>query len=127
MPIDYQRDDQRRLITVTLTDPFTLDELLRQTDRQWAEHAWEYAVLYDTRAVSSATPPVELQQLVEHTLVVGAGQPRGPIGVAIPPRPEVLRRGLQLAELAGPRREIEILLNEAQVNAWLTRHAPRRG
>jgi hypothetical protein len=28
MPIDYQRDDRRRLITVTVTEPFSFDELL---------------------------------------------------------------------------------------------------
>jgi len=38
MPIDYQRDDRRRLITVTVTEPFAFDELLNQTDRQWAEN-----------------------------------------------------------------------------------------
>ena len=37
MPIDYRRDDQKRLITVTLTQPFAFDELPNQTDGQWAE------------------------------------------------------------------------------------------
>jgi hypothetical protein len=127
LPIDYQRDDSRRLITVTLTEPFGFDELLSQTDRQWAEQTWEYAVLYDSRAIWHVTPPNEIQQLVEHTQTVGGGRPRGPVGVAIPPRPELLRGGLQLAQVSGPLRDIEILLNEAQLDAWLARHALRRG
>jgi hypothetical protein len=128
MPIDYQRDDRKRLITVTLTDPFSFDELLSQTDRQWAEQAWEYAVLYDSRGSLHVAPASELQQLVSHTYVVGGGHPRGPVGVAILPRPELLRGGLQLVQLSGPRRrkDIEILLSDAQIEAWLTRHAPRR-
>ena len=126
MPIDYHRDDQRRLITVTLTDPFSFGELLRQTDRQWAEHAWEYAVLYDVRSVLHVSPAGELQQLVDHTHLIGGGRPRGPVGVAIPPRPEILRRGLQLTAAGGPRRDIEILLSEEQLEDWLARHARRR-
>jgi hypothetical protein len=126
MPIDYRRDDSRRLVTVTLTEPYTLDELLSQTDRQWSEHIWEYAVFYDARTAARVAPPQELQQIVDRVRIVGAGRPRGPAGVAIPPRPEMLRWGLQLAKLSGPLRDIEILLNDAQVEAWLTRHAPRR-
>jgi hypothetical protein len=128
MPIDFQRDDHRRLITVTLTDPFTFEELLSQTDRQWAEGIWNYAVLYDTtHSARRFNSNDEIQQLVDHTLVVGGGQPRAPVGVMIPPRPDILRGGLRLAEAAGPRRDLEILLTAAQVDAWLTRHAPRRG
>jgi hypothetical protein len=126
MPIDYQRDDRRRLITVTLTDPFSFDQLLSQTDRQWAEQTWEYAVLYDSRGVREITPATELQELVNHTHVVGGGRPRGPVGVAIRPRPELVRRGLQLTQLAGPLRDIEVLLSDAQLEAWLTRHTGRR-
>jgi hypothetical protein len=127
MPIDYERDDGRRLITVTLTDPFSFDQLLGQTSRQWAEHTWEYAVLYDSRGTRQVTPASEFQQLLNHTQVVGGGRPRGPVGVAILAQPEVFRHGLQLAQLPGPLRDIEILLNDAQIEAWLTRHAPRRG
>ena len=126
MPIDYQRDDRRHLITVTLTDPFSFDQLLSQTNRQWAERTWEYAVLYDSRGSRQVTPTGELQQLVNHTHVVGGGRPRGPVAVAILPRPEILRHGLQLAQLAGPLRDIEILLSDAQIEAWLFRAAPRR-
>ena len=45
MAIQYERDDRRRLITVTLGEPYSLDELLNHIDQQWAEHTWEYAVL----------------------------------------------------------------------------------
>jgi hypothetical protein len=33
------------LITVTLTEPFSFDDLLNQINRQGAEDTWEYAVL----------------------------------------------------------------------------------
>jgi hypothetical protein len=126
MPIEYQRDDRRRLITVTLTEPYSFDELLNQTDRQWAEHTWEYAILYDSRAIAHIPPASELQQLVARRLVVGGEHPRGPVGVAIPPRPDMFRSLLQFAKLSGPR-DLEVLLTDGQLEAWLTRHAPRRG
>jgi hypothetical protein len=127
MPIDYRRDDRRRLITVTLTEPVSFDELLGQTDRQWTEDTWEYAVLYDTRASVHRFPPGELQQLLDRTQAVGGGRARGPVGVAIASRPEKYASGLELTTRAGPRRDIEILLNVGQIDAWLVRHAARRG
>jgi hypothetical protein len=126
MPIDYQRDDRRRLITVTLTDPVSFHDLTDQTDRQWAEDAWDYAILYDSRGTSTVRPPDEIQRLIDHTRSVGGERPRGPVGVAIPPRPDLLRQGLELADRAGPVRDIEILLNETQISSWLVRHAARR-
>jgi hypothetical protein len=127
MPIDYQRDDRRRLILVTLTDPFSFDELLGQTDRQWLEQTWAYAILYDARAIAHVTPAPGLQQLLDRTHSVGGGRPRGPVGVAIPQRPEMFRCGLQLAKLSGRLGYLEVLLNEAQIEAWFARNAPRRG
>jgi hypothetical protein len=126
MPIDYYRDERRRLITVTLTDPFSYEELASQTDRQWADRAWDYAILYDSRATRALRPPEEIQQLIAHTRSVGGDRPRGPVGVAIPPRPDILRRGLDLADKTGPLRDIEILLSETQIHSWLVRHAVRR-
>jgi hypothetical protein len=46
-PIAYQRDDQRRLITVTVTEPCSVDDILSVIDRQSGEDTWEYTVLYD--------------------------------------------------------------------------------
>jgi hypothetical protein len=52
MPMAYARDDQRRLITVMVTEPYSLGDLLSVLDRQAAEDTWEYAMLYDLRAVT---------------------------------------------------------------------------
>jgi hypothetical protein len=126
MPIQYERDDRRRLITVTPGEPYSLDELLNHIDQQWAEHTWEYAVLYDGRVNGSVHPANELQHLVDRMYVVGGWRPSGPVGIAIPQRPGLLREGLRVAALSGPLRNLEILLTEAQVEAWLVRYAPRR-
>jgi hypothetical protein len=123
---EYHRDDRPRLLTVTLTDPFSFEELSRQTDRQWADGAWDYAILYDGRATRALRPPEEIQRLIDHTRSVGGDHRRGPVGVAIPPTPELLRRSLELADRFGPQRDIEILLSETQIQSWLVRQAVRR-
>jgi hypothetical protein len=126
MPIDYQRDDDRRLITITVTEPFSFEALLDQTDRQWAENTWGYAVLYDSRETMHTYPPSEIERLLSRSQIVAGGRPRGPVGVAIPPRAEMFKSGLQLAKQGGPLRDIEILMNVEQIGAWIARHAPRR-
>ena len=45
MPIAYQRDDQRWLITVTVTEPCPVNDISSVIDRQAAEDAWEYTLL----------------------------------------------------------------------------------
>jgi hypothetical protein len=49
MPIDYQRDDDRNLLTLTVRGDVTLADVLRITDRQVGEGLWTTRVLYDTR------------------------------------------------------------------------------
>jgi hypothetical protein len=84
MPIEYERDDRRRLITLTVTEPFSFDDLVRQADRQWTEDTWEYAILYDLRATEHGAMSTELQGVAEGIRAIGSGRPRGPMGVAIP-------------------------------------------
>src|SRR3954453_19526421 len=66
MPIDYDRDDDRRLITLTFTDPFTFEEALSQADRQSAEGTWEYAVFYDLRAISRVPTTSQMHEGLSH-------------------------------------------------------------
>jgi hypothetical protein len=40
VPIHYERDDSRRLITVTVTDPYFIDDVMGVVDRQAAEDTW---------------------------------------------------------------------------------------
>jgi hypothetical protein len=87
---------------VTVPEPFSFDELLNQTDRQWAENTWEYAILYDSRTTLHRFPPIEIEQLLARTQAVGEGRPRGPVGVAIAARGEMVTSGLQLTKQAGP-------------------------
>ena len=99
MPIAYQRDDQRRLITVTVTEPCSVDDIISVIDRQADEDTWEYALLYDLRALTDASTEADLQQIAERVKVVGGGRERGPVGIAIRARPALFLLGLMYANL----------------------------
>jgi hypothetical protein len=126
MPVDYVRDDQRRLITVTVTEPYSLGDLLSVLDRQAAEDTWEYAMLYDLRAVTRLSTEADLQRMADRVKVVGGGRERGPVGMAVASEPEQFRMGLVYTRLARTLENVEALLTAAQRDDWLARNA-RRG
>ena len=124
MPITYQRDDQRQLITVTVTEPYSGDDFSSVIDRQAAEGTWEYALLYDLRAMTDASTEADLQQIAERVRVAGTGRERGPVGIAFRPRPALFLLGLMYTNLIREFAAVELLLTAAQVDAWLVRNAP---
>ena len=125
MSIAYERNDQRRLITVTVTEPYSVDDILGVIDRQAAEDTWGYALLYDLRAVTLASTEADLQQIANRVKVVGGRRERGPVGMAVGPRPEMFRMGLMYAELTRKLINVEVLLTSAQLDGWLARSARR--
>jgi hypothetical protein len=125
MPIAYQRDDQRRLITVTATEPCSVDDISSVIDRQAGEDTSEYALLYDLRAMTDASTEAALQQTAERVKMGGGERERGPVGIAMRARPALFLLGLMHATLLKEFASIEVLLSAAQIDAWLARNAPR--
>ena len=126
MPIAYDRDNLRRLITVTLSEPVSIEELLGVVDRQAAEDTWGFAMLYDLRGVRDVAVLAQLPRLADRVKALGGDQPRGPVGVAILPRPELFLAGLMYGELTREFMSVEVLLTDGQLDDWLSRNA-RRG
>jgi hypothetical protein len=122
MPISYQRDDARRLITVTVTEPYTVTEILRTVERQAAEDTWAYAMLYELQAAMLV--PADSQQIADYGEVVGKGRVRGPVGIAVSNQPEQYRRALKYSEFTRTIAIVEVLLTTAQRADWLARNAP---
>ncbi len=125
MPIAYERDDHRRLITLTATDPYSIDDMLSVIDRQSAEDTLGYAMLYDLRGVGDMSARAGLQQIADRVGAVGGGRARAPVGVAIVARPELFLAGLMYAELNREIMAVEVLLTAAQLDDWLFRNALR--
>ena len=60
----------------------------------------------------------------ERVMVVGGERERGPVGVAIRARPALFLLGLMYTKLIKEFVRVEVLLTEAQIDAWLVRNAP---
>jgi hypothetical protein len=123
MPIMYERDDERRLITVTVTEPLSVDDILGVIDRQAAEDTWEYAILYDQRGLTHVSTEADLQQMADQVRVAGRGRTRGSVGIAVRPHPALFLVGLTYTKLTRELMNVEVLLSAAQIESWLTRNA----
>jgi hypothetical protein len=124
MPTVYERDDERRLITVTVTAPYSVEDLLGVIDRQAAEDTWSYAVLFYLHA--SMSIPADSQRVADYVQAVGAGRQRGPVGIAMSRDPDQFRRGLKYSELSRRIATVEVLLTPGQIEDWLSRNTRRR-
>jgi hypothetical protein len=127
MPVAYERDNDRRLITATLTEPASMVEYVSVVERQAAEETWDYALLYDLRGLTiHAHSSVALQQFIDRVQSLGAGRARGPVAALLAPRPDIVRSTVMTTQLTTGRLNFELLLDDAQLAAWLLRSAPSR-
>jgi hypothetical protein len=126
MPVEYHKDDRRRLLRVTGTEPLSFEELLSLVDRQWTDDAWDYALLYDMRATVQGASEEGLRALVDRVEAVGSGRPRGPVGLAVPLQARRFNAATVLSGLAGRNWNLEVILTDEQLAGWLRRWAPHR-
>jgi hypothetical protein len=123
MTVVYERDDRRRLITVTVSEPYSITDITDAIERQSAEDTWDYAMLYDLRSVTHVSPKTDLQQMADRVQVVGRGRARGRVGIAISALPELFLIFLTYAQLTRESGTAEVLLTSAQLDDWLVRNA----
>jgi hypothetical protein len=121
MPIHYERDDKKRRILAISEGAVTVDETLAVIDRQAADGAWTYQMLFDTRA-SDALPTIhELRQLLQRVgaLTIKYG-PRGPVAMVVvnPALYEITGRYARLADLTALR--VGLFMTTREAEEWLT-------
>ena len=127
MMVNYDRDDVRRLITATLTEPSSMADFMAVVERQATEDTWDYALLYDLRGLTIHTDPsAALQQFIDRVQSLGAGRTRGPVAALLAPRPDIVRSTVMTTQLTSGRLNFEVLLDDAQLAEWLLRSAPPR-
>jgi hypothetical protein len=82
MPIQYTRDDAKRRIRLTLTNPITVADLIASVERQLASGGWPYGSLVEARAPFSPQSPRDMRAFSSRVseLVATHGQ-RGPIAI----------------------------------------------
>jgi hypothetical protein len=126
VPTVYERDDDRRLITLTITEPYSVDDIMRAIERQMAEHTWEYAMLYDMRATARLSTIEEARLITNRVQALSGGRTRGPVAMAISGGTEQVRAGVEFASANRGIAIPEMLLTAMQLYDWIARNAPRK-
>jgi hypothetical protein len=121
MPIHYERDDTKRRILTISEGVVTLDDTLAVIERQAADGAWTYHMLFDTRASPSLPTLEELHQVVRHVgaLTTRYG-PRGPVAMVVvdPALYAIGGRYQRLADLTALR--VGLFTTPQEAEEWLT-------
>ena len=82
MPVQYERDDARRRVVITVDGPFQTSEILAVIARQHAENTWSYGMLYDLRRMTGQPTLADLLEVMDEAMSRGpAGRPRGPVAL----------------------------------------------
>jgi hypothetical protein len=114
MPIrSYTRDDERQRITVVGDGPLTAADLIGVINRQIADNAWGYGLLYEATAL-----PEAMDSLIVHLQEVAKGLgPRGPVAV-VSRGPDRLNIARYLDEL-GTAGALALFSNRGSAEHWL--------
>lgn len=126
VPVTAERDDQRRRVVVTITDPWSVEEVAVTMDRQVSDQTWPWSVLYDLQRSSWLPNEADLLWLVKRgqQQVVRHG-PRGPVAVVMGTRPGADATLQKYADYSELRMEVTIALFQDAVAAhhWLDEHS----
>jgi hypothetical protein len=120
MPITYERDDARRRIVVTTIGNVVLQQMLAVVDRQASEGAWDYAMLYDSRRVTSVANQTEVRIGLMHvdTLSRLHGR-RGPVAF-VTTMPAAYGMVRMYSTLAGQQQQsVEVFRDIGDAERWL--------
>lgn len=121
MPIVTTRDDEHHLLTVKLSDPWSVEEIAVSVDRQLAENTWKYDTIYDLRGTRGMPTEPDILWLVkqgdQYLALRGA---RGLVAVLID-RNESGKLQQQYAEYAGVQNRVALRVfdDEVEARAWL--------
>jgi hypothetical protein len=121
VPIVTTRDAEKRRIHVTVSDPWSAEEIAVTLEHQLTDRLWKYGTLYDVRGASVIPSEPDVLWLVKQAQqhVARHGAP-GPVAVLI----ESSVKGKQLQQYAEyaavqSRMQVRVFLDEAEANAWL--------
>ncbi len=124
MPIAIARDDEQRQITVTVSDPWSVEEIAIAVDRQLAEQVWSYGTLYDLRGSNWVPSEADVLWLVKRgQQQVARHGARGPVAVLLDANNQaaLLRK---YAEYGGEHSHVTVAVfdDPAAAGPWLAAH-----
>ena len=120
MPLTYKRDDGRRRIAMTLTEPLTEEELIRAIDRQLTEGTWSYGLVYDTRQLVSSRRVAISPQVAAHVADIAARVgPRGSVAMLVSGGDMAAMSEAHAGRSRRSGRGVRVYWSPAEALAWL--------
>jgi len=120
MPFEYEREDARRRLVVTVDGPFQTSDMLACIERQRVEGTWTYGVLYDLRRMTGTATFAELREIMgQATSHPPTERSRGPVAI-LATDPGVYTTACRYAALGRSRLTIEVFRDLADADRWLT-------
>jgi len=120
MPFTYFRDDARRRIRITLTDPLRVADMTLSLDRQLTEGTWDYGVLLDGRAIAAGVPSSDIQSFLSQVReLIAKHGPRGPVAFVATQSAAIGSAQRYLLFGGGAAESFEIFWAIDDANRWL--------
>jgi hypothetical protein len=125
MPIDYERDDPRSLLVLTVRGDVTLADVLGVLDRLVSEGLWTHRMLYDGRErTKSLLSDADLRNLAMHVAILteklGA---RGRVAIVSLEPTSVLADKYRILVQQHVNLEIDMFHDIASAMTWLDNSA----
>ena len=119
MPFEYERDDDRRRITVRPIGSLTADTTSRIAERHRDENAWGYAMLFDLTLLTAAPHRDEVQRIADYVQRQANHRPRGPVAI-IAPDAALFGLARMYAAFADPGLPLRVFRDAADAEQWLS-------
>lgn len=123
MPIATTRDDEQHRVTVTVSDPWSVEEIAVVSDRQVSQQTWRYGTLYDLRGSTWVPSEPDLAWLADrgHHLVALHGA-RGPVAIVVDQDapPHVAQRYAQYGTGTAVLETARIFVDADEAIRWLS-------
>ena len=116
MPVLYMRDDENRYVSVTLSGAFDPGEISEVMRRQKADGSSRYAVLVDTRGMTSPAKLGELSELMQ--VDARENTVRGPVAI-VARDAAVYAMACAYATMLGSRHPMQVFIDMDDAMGWL--------
>jgi hypothetical protein len=119
MPIQYERDDGRRRIVVTVFGPLQASDMLSAIERKRAEGTWAYGGLTDLRRMTGTLTLGDLRDIMNKAATDPLTEPtHGPVAI-LATNPDVYAVACKYAVLAGGKMRISVFRELEEAEEWL--------
>jgi hypothetical protein len=118
LPVDYEIDHQKRLVTATAHGPVVLKEILDYFDAVTINDAASYAKLFDAREMVPQLSDDDVMVIGARVSAYAAFDPRGAVA-AVAVTEEARDAVRRYMNFAGAKRPMQLFFSPDQALAWL--------